>query len=149
MLPEQIDLPTAQQEMGFRRPKPGRMLERRASPGRPLPEFGIAFAQIVWQEAWSNLDLHAEIVPFFLILLLAMAGWMSFSSRFPMAEDKQENQPPRKKFEELTFQDGYELSRYVTDTGKILPRRITRLTAKQQRHLTRLIKRGRNMLTVK
>jgi len=38
------------------------------------------------------------------------------------------------------------LSRYVTDTGKILPRRITGLNAKQQRHVARLIKRARNML---
>ena len=41
------------------------------------------------------------------------------------------------------------LSRYVTDTGKILPRRITGLTAKQQRHVTRVIKRSRNLLLLK
>lgn len=41
------------------------------------------------------------------------------------------------------------LSRHVTETGKILPRRITRLTAKQQRHITRTIKRARNLLLMK
>lgn len=38
------------------------------------------------------------------------------------------------------------LSRYVTDTGKILPRRITGLSAKDQRAVTKQIKRARNML---
>lgn len=38
------------------------------------------------------------------------------------------------------------LARYVTDTGKILPRRITGLSAKDQRAITSTIKRARNML---
>ncbi|MFP4281403.1 MAG: 30S ribosomal protein S18 [Opitutales bacterium] len=41
------------------------------------------------------------------------------------------------------------LNRFVTDTGKILPRRITNLTALQQRHITRQIKRARNLLLMK
>lgn len=41
------------------------------------------------------------------------------------------------------------LARYVTDTGKILPRRITGLNAKQQRAITRTIKRARNHLLMK
>ncbi len=41
------------------------------------------------------------------------------------------------------------LSRYVTDTDKILPRRITGLTALQQRHVTRVIKQARNLLLMK
>src|SRR5690606_8290223 len=41
------------------------------------------------------------------------------------------------------------LSRYVTDTGKILPRRITGLSAKDQRAVTKQIKRARNMLLMK
>jgi len=41
------------------------------------------------------------------------------------------------------------LSRFVTDTGKILPRRITGLTALQQRHMTRVIKQARNLLLMK
>ncbi len=50
---------------------------------------------------------------------------------------------------DLTFLDVEELSRYVTGTGKILPRRITRMTSKQQRHITKTIKRSRNMLLMK
>ncbi len=41
------------------------------------------------------------------------------------------------------------LTRYVTDTGKILPRKITGLTAIQQRHITRQIKRARNLSLMK
>lgn len=41
------------------------------------------------------------------------------------------------------------LSRYTTDTGKILPRRITGLTAKQQRRVTTAIKRARHLLLLK
>jgi small subunit ribosomal protein S18 len=38
------------------------------------------------------------------------------------------------------------LHRHTTDTGKMLPRRITGLSAKQQRHVTRVIKQARNLL---
>ena len=38
------------------------------------------------------------------------------------------------------------MNRYVTDTGKILPRKYTHLTSKQQRRVTSTIKRSRNML---
>ena len=50
---------------------------------------------------------------------------------------------------ELTCTDAEILSRYVTDTGKILPRRITGLTALQQRHITKTIKQARNLLLMK
>lgn len=64
-----------------------------------------------------------------------------------MSSDKQDTQPsfsinPLK----LRFTDVEELKQYVTDTGKILPRRITRFTARQQRHVAKMIKRARNML---
>ena len=49
----------------------------------------------------------------------------------------------------MTEMDVEALSRYVTDTGKILARRITGLTAKQQRHITKTIKRARNLLLMK
>ncbi|HEX3730057.1 MAG TPA: 30S ribosomal protein S18 [Opitutaceae bacterium] len=35
---------------------------------------------------------------------------------------------------------------FVTDTGKILPRKYTGLTAKHQRAITRTLKRARNLL---
>jgi len=38
------------------------------------------------------------------------------------------------------------MSRYVTDTGKILPRNYTGLSAKHQRAVTRTIKHSRNLL---
>jgi small subunit ribosomal protein S18 len=39
-------------------------------------------------------------------------------------------------------------SRYVTETGKILPRKLTGLNARQQRHITKAIKRARAMLSM-
>ena len=47
---------------------------------------------------------------------------------------------------DLTWNDVEKLSSYVTGTGKILPRRITRLSAVEQRHITRVIKQARNLL---
>jgi small subunit ribosomal protein S18 len=38
------------------------------------------------------------------------------------------------------------MNRYITDTGKILPRKYTHLTARHQRAITKTIKQGRNML---
>ena len=50
---------------------------------------------------------------------------------------------------DLKYTDVHIFQRYVTDTGKILPRRITGLTARQQRHVNTCIKRARNMLLIK
>ena len=49
---------------------------------------------------------------------------------------------------DFTFLDVDKLSRFVTETGKILPRKENGLSAKHQRHITKLIKRARNMLTM-
>lgn len=38
---------------------------------------------------------------------------------------------------------------FVTDTGKILPRRYTHLSAKHQRAITKTLKHSRNMLLAK
>jgi len=48
--------------------------------------------------------------------------------------------------QEMNLQHVNLFARYVTDTGKILPRKLTGLNAKQQRHITRMIKQARNML---
>ncbi len=48
--------------------------------------------------------------------------------------------------EEFPFTAPQLMSRYVTDTGKILPRKYTGLSAKQQRAVTKTIKQSRNML---
>ena len=61
----------------------------------------------------------------------------------------EEGESRRKNPEELTFLDGDALSRYVTDTGKILPRKYTGLTPKQQRRMARLVKTARHMQVVK
>jgi small subunit ribosomal protein S18 len=50
---------------------------------------------------------------------------------------------------DFTYLDTEILARYVTDTGKILPRRITGLTARQQRHISLQIKRARSLLLMK
>jgi small subunit ribosomal protein S18 len=47
---------------------------------------------------------------------------------------------------ELPFTQPQLMVRYVTDTGKILPRKYTGLTAKHQRAVTRTIKQSRNNL---
>jgi small subunit ribosomal protein S18 len=47
---------------------------------------------------------------------------------------------------DLDFKDAELLARYVTETGKILPKRMTKLSTRQQRHITKAIKRARNML---
>ncbi len=46
----------------------------------------------------------------------------------------------------LTWRDVDQLKNYTTETGKILPRKITRLSAKEQRHITQIIKQSRNFL---
>ena len=46
---------------------------------------------------------------------------------------------------EVDFKDIRLLSRYVTDRGRILPRKITGLSCQQQRMITRAIKRARQM----
>ena len=47
---------------------------------------------------------------------------------------------------EIPFTTPQVMSHYVTDTGKILPRKYTHLTAKHQRAITKTIKHSRNML---
>ncbi len=55
----------------------------------------------------------------------------------------------KKKVTELGFTETESLNRYVTETGKILPRKFTGLTAKEQRHVKKTIKHSRNMLLMK
>jgi len=50
---------------------------------------------------------------------------------------------------DFQYNDTTPLSRFVTETGKILPRKETGLSAKHQRRITNLIKQARNMLTMK
>lgn len=50
---------------------------------------------------------------------------------------------------DLRFMDVEILRRYTSESGKILPRRMTGLTPKQQRHVARQIKRARQLLLMK
>jgi small subunit ribosomal protein S18 len=43
------------------------------------------------------------------------------------------------------YKDPQQLKYFITDRGKIVPRRISGLTAKQQRELTMAVKRARNV----
>lgn len=45
----------------------------------------------------------------------------------------------------IDYKDVDLLRKYITERGKILPRRITGFTAKQQRELTKSIKRARQL----
>ena len=57
-------------------------------------------------------------------------------------ETKQQTPTPA----EIPFTTPAAMSRYITDTGKILPRKYTGLSAKHQRAVTRTLKHSRNML---
>lgn len=49
------------------------------------------------------------------------------------------------KMEHIDYKDVNRLRRFITERGKILPRRITGNCARHQRQLTGAIKRSRNM----
>lgn len=48
--------------------------------------------------------------------------------------------------DEIPFTTPQALNNYTTDTGKILPRKYTHLSAKHQRRVTKTLKRARNLL---
>ncbi|MDC0832951.1 30S ribosomal protein S18 [Leptolyngbya valderiana BDU 20041] len=50
---------------------------------------------------------------------------------------------PIKPGDPIDYKDVDLLRKFITERGKILPRRITGLTARQQRDLTKAIKRAR------
>ncbi len=52
---------------------------------------------------------------------------------------------PLKDGEILDYKDVRKLQRFLTEGGKILPRRATGLTAKQQRQVANAIKRSRQI----
>ncbi len=49
------------------------------------------------------------------------------------------------KVEKVDYKDSEKLKKYITERGKILPRRINGNCAKHQRQLTRAIKKARIM----
>lgn len=63
---------------------------------------------------------------------------------------KQNGTKPQKKVKRvidgyIDYKESKQLQRFLTDQGKIIPRRITGLTAKQHRELVRAIKRARQL----
>ncbi|MBW1878738.1 MAG: 30S ribosomal protein S18 [Deltaproteobacteria bacterium] len=52
---------------------------------------------------------------------------------------------PLQPGETVDYKDVRRLQRFLTERGKILPRRATGLTAKQQRQVSRSIKRARQI----
>ena len=52
------------------------------------------------------------------------------------------------KIEHIEYKDTARLRRYLSERGKILPRRITGTCAKHQRQLTTAIKRARHIATL-
>ncbi|MFO0077241.1 MAG: 30S ribosomal protein S18 [Cyanobacteriota bacterium] len=50
---------------------------------------------------------------------------------------------PSKPGDPIDYNDVDLLKKFITERGKILPRRLTGLTAKQQRDLTNAVKRAR------
>lgn len=51
----------------------------------------------------------------------------------------------QEKNEHIDYKDVQKLRKYITEKGKILPRRITGTCAKHQREITRAIKRARQV----
>jgi small subunit ribosomal protein S18 len=72
-----------------------------------------------------------------------------------MAENvkRQKNRRPKKrvctfcvdKVEHIDYKDVFKLRKYITERGKILPRRISGNCAKHQRQVTTAIKRARHI----
>jgi small subunit ribosomal protein S18 len=56
---------------------------------------------------------------------------------------------PKKSPHDLSWNDTELLKAYQTDNGRILPKKFTHLTSKEQRHVTNMIKRARNLLLLK
>ncbi len=70
-----------------------------------------------------------------------------------MADEKQFRRKPKRKVcafcadkvQEIDYKDIAKLKRYISERGKILPRRISGNCAKHQRQLTTAIKRARHI----
>ena len=69
-----------------------------------------------------------------------------------MKRERGNRRPKRKvcsfcvdKVQEIDYKDAAKLRKFITERGKILPRRISGTCAKHQRQLTIAIKRDRNV----
>jgi len=66
---------------------------------------------------------------------------MSDNNNTQAKEDANESKSPL----EMNFIEAAQQKDFLTDTGKILPRKYTGLNAKEQRRFTKLIKQARSM----
>lgn len=75
----------------------------------------------------------------------------SARGRTPLIELRSQRPKPKIEFsiEALDFKNVNLLKQFVTDQGRILPRKYTGLPAPYQRRLSRAIKRARQMLLMK
>jgi small subunit ribosomal protein S18 len=73
----------------------------------------------------------------------ADAGGMGARKRFP-GQDRQ-RLPANYIFD---YKNAVVLKNYITEVGKLMPARLTRLTAKQQRQLKIAIKRARHLALI-
>ena len=67
-----------------------------------------------------------------------------------MARDRDQDKRKHKscsfcidKIDEIDYKDASKIRRYLTEAGKIIPRRITGTCAKHQRMISRAVKRAR------
>jgi small subunit ribosomal protein S18 len=78
---------------------------------------------------------------------------LGYSRKKPMSQDPLDPKSRKKKrcpftaanYDDIDYKDIETLSKFVTERGKILPRRITGVSAYYQRRLARAIKRARHM----
>lgn len=72
-------------------------------------------------------------------------GLSPLNSNLPTGREKQKRKNRMDGIEYLDYKDIDNIQRFTNDQGKLLPRRITGVTAKQQRQVTQAIKRARQM----
>ena len=69
----------------------------------------------------------------------------------PIADDKKKRKNCSlcaDKVESIDYKDAAKLKRYLTEAGKIIPRRITGSCAKHQRMIAKAVKRGREAAVI-
>ena len=71
-----------------------------------------------------------------------MADNLKFN-KFTNTNNEDSNTKESTDFSILTYKDIKSLSNFISDQGKILPRRVTGLSSKQQKKVTKLIKTAR------
>lgn len=74
---------------------------------------------------------------------LQSASFQTFSSPVMSSSFFKKRLSPIKPGDPIDYKDVDLLKKFITERGKILPRRLTGLTAKQQRDLTNAVKRAR------